>query len=144
MSEYYKDEHKYDDIINLPHHRSKERAHMSLHDRAAQFAPFAALSGHEEAIEETARLTDEKIILDETATERIAEKLYEISQHLCDKRDVSITYFMPDQRKSGGAYLTDIGTVKKIDEIEKAVIMDSGMKIKMEQIIEIEINPINV
>ena len=60
MSEYYKNQHKYDDIINLPHHQSKDRAHMSLHDRAAQFAPFAALTGHEEAIEETARLTDEK------------------------------------------------------------------------------------
>lgn len=63
MSRYYKDEHKYDDIIELPHHQSKERPHMSLHDRAAQFAPFAALSGHEEAIEETARLAAEKITL---------------------------------------------------------------------------------
>ena len=77
MSGYYKDEHRYDDIIHLPHHQSAERAHMSLHDRAAQFAPFAALSGHEEAIEETARLTDEKITLDETAIEKINEKLYE-------------------------------------------------------------------
>ena len=66
MSEYYKDANRYDDIINLPHHQSMERAHMSLHDRAAQFAPFAALTGHEEAIEETARLTDAKIILDES------------------------------------------------------------------------------
>lgn len=137
MSGYYKDEHKYDDIINLPHHRSEERAHMSLHDRAAQFAPFAALSGHEAAIEETARLTDEKVTLEETAIEKINEKFYEISQHLSEKWNVSITYFKPDKRKSGGAYLTDIGTVKRIDEIEKAIIMDSGMKIKMEQIIEI-------
>ena len=138
MSEYYKDEHRYDDIINLPHHQSRERAHMSLHDRAAQFAPFAALTGHEEAIEETARLTDEKITLDETAIEKINEKLNEISNHLPKKKTVSITYFKPDKRKSGGAYLTDIGTVKKIDEVEKVVIMDSGMKISMEQIIEIE------
>ena len=76
MSGYYKDERRYDDIISLPHHQSSERAHMSLHDRAAQFAPFAALSGHEEAIEETARLTDEKITLDESAIEKINEKLY--------------------------------------------------------------------
>ena len=138
MSEYYKDEHRYDDIINLPHHQSRERAHMSLHDRAAQFAPFAALTGHEEAIEETARLTDEKITLDETAIEKINEKLNEIANHLAEKKTVSITYFKPDKRKSGGAYLTDIGTVKKIDEVEKVVIMDSGMKISMEQIIEIE------
>ena len=138
MSGYYKDEHRYDDIINLPHHQSRERAHMSLHDRAAQFAPFAALTGHEEAIDETARLTDEKITLTETAIDKINEKLYEISQHLTEKRNVSITYFKPDSHKSGGAYLTDIGTIKKIDAIEKVIIMDSGMKILMEQIIEIE------
>ena len=138
MSAYYKDEHRYDDIINLPHHQSRERAHMSLHDRAAQFAPFAALSGHEEAIEETARLTDEKITLDEVAIEKINEKLCEIANHLPEKRTVSIMYFRPDKRKSGGAYLTDIGTVKKIDEIEKVIVMDNGMKISMEQIIEIE------
>lgn len=138
MSEYYKDKHRYDDIINLPHHQSTERVHMSLHDRAAQFAPFAALTGHEEAIEETARLTDEKIILDETAIEKINEMLYELSQKLADKQTVSITYFKPDELKQGGAYLTDIGSIKKIDDIEKVVIMDSGMKIKMERILSIE------
>lgn len=139
MSEYYKDANRYDDIINLPHHQSTERAHMSLHDRAAQFAPFAALTGHEEAIEETARLTDAKIILDESAVEKINEKLYEISQHLTEKWNVSITYFRPDMLKKGGAYLTDVGTIKKIDVIEKMVFMDSGMKIAMEQIVEIDI-----
>lgn len=138
MSGYYKDEHRYDDIMALPHHQSKERTHMSLHDRAAQFAPFAALAGHEETIEETARLTDEKIMLDETAIEKINEKLYDISQHLSEKRNVSITYFRPDTQKCGGAYLTDVGTVKKMDEVEKVILMDSGMKIAMEQIIEIE------
>ena len=139
MSGYYKDEHRYDDIINLPHHQSTERAHMSLHDRAAQFAPFAALSGHEEAIEETARLTDEKIILDESAIEKINEKLYEISQNLSEKWNVTITYFRPDALKKGGAYLTDVGSIKKIDEIERHLIMDSGIKIKMEQIVGIEV-----
>ena len=138
MSGYYKDEHRYDDIMDLPHHQSKERTHMSLHDRAAQFAPFAALAGHEEAIEETARLTDEKIMLDETAIEKINEKLYDISQHLSQKRNVSITYFRSATQKCGGAYLTDVGTVKKMDEVEKVILMDSGMKIAMEQIIEIE------
>lgn len=137
MSGYYKDEHRYDDIINLPHHRSTERAHMSLHDRAAQFAPFAALNGYGEAIDETARLTDEKIIPDETAIEKINEKLYEISRHLPEKRNVTITYFRPDALKKGGVYLTDVGIVKKIDDIEKIVIMDSGMQIPMEQIVGI-------
>ncbi len=138
MSEYYRDAHKYDDIIDMPHHQSKERPHMSLHDRAAQFAPFAALTGHEDAIKETARLTDEKIVLDESDVGRINEKLFEISQHLSEKRKISITYFKADQKKSGGAYLTDIGTIKKIDETEKIVIMDSGMKIALENIVGIE------
>ena len=78
MSGYYKDEHRYDDIMQLPHHQSTKRAHMSLHDRAAQFAPFAALTGHEAAIEETARLTEDEITLDETAIATINEILYEI------------------------------------------------------------------
>lgn len=138
MSGYYEDEHRYDDIIHLPHHRSGERPHMSLHDRAAQFAPFAALTGYGEAIDETARLTEEKLILDETAIEEINEKLYDISQHLSEKRNVSITYFRKDALKRGGAYLTDTGTIKKLDETEKTVIMDSGMIIKMDQIVAIE------
>lgn len=137
MSEYYKDEHRYDDIIDLPHHQSSNRPHMSLHDRAAQFAPFAALTGHEEAVEEKARYTDDKIILDEMMIERINEKIYEISHHLQDKWVVSITYFKPDNLKKGGAYLTDVGTVKKIDEPGQMIIMDSGMKINMEHIIDI-------
>lgn len=138
MSEYYKDAHRYDDIINLPHHQSSERAHMSLHDRAAQFAPFAALTGHEEAIEETARVTDAQVTLDESAIAKNNEMIYELSQHLSERRIVSITYFKPDRKKAGGAYLTDVGSVKKIDELMKTILMDSGMKIPMEQIIEME------
>lgn len=139
MSRYYTDEHRYDDIINLSKHQSTKHPHMSLHDRAAQFAPFSALSGHEEVIEETARFTDEKIILDESTIKKINEKLYEISKHLSEKWNVSITYFRRDRLKMGGTYLTDIGSIRKIDEIEKQVIMDSGMKIKMEEIVGIEI-----
>lgn len=138
MSEYYKDADRYEDIINLPHHRSSKRAHMSLHDRAAQFAPFAALTGHEEAIEETARLTDEEVILDENTIEKINQKLYDIVQHLPEKRNVVITYFRPDTLKQGGAYLTDVGSVNKVDEKAKKVFMDSGMAIDMEQIVEVE------
>lgn len=137
MSDYYRDAHRYDDIIGLPHHQSTNRPHMPLHDRAAQFAPFAALSGHEEAIEETARLTDEEIVLDETVIQAINEKLWELSLHLGEKSTVSITYFKPDKRKSGGAYLTDIGTIKRIDGAAKIVIMDSGMKIPMEHIVNL-------
>ena len=140
MSGYYKDKHIYDDIINLPHYQSKKRAHMSLEDRAAQFASFAALTGHEEAIEETARLTEKKIVLDEAAKEAISEKLFEISQSLDKKWNVSITYFKPDRFKEGGAYLTDIGVVKKIDEVEKIVVMDNGMRVEIEGIIGVGID----
>ena len=140
MSGYYKDEHIYDDIINLPHYQSKKRAHMSLEDRAAQFASFAALTGHEEAIEETARLTEKKIVLDEVAKEAISMKLFEISRNLDKKWNVSITYFKPDRFKEGGAYLTDIGVVKKIDEVEKIIVMDNGMRIEIEGIIGVEID----
>ena len=139
MTRYYKDAHRYDDIINLPHHQSKERPHMSLHDRAAQFAPFAALTGHEDAIKETARLTENEMLLDESIKEEINSKINELSEHLSEKQNVSITYFKPDKKKTGGAYLTDIGVVKKINEAEKILIMDSGMKIPMEQIYGIEI-----
>lgn len=139
MTRYYKDAHRYDDIINLPHHQSKERPHMSLHDRAAQFAPFAALTGHEDAIKETARLTENEMLLDESIKEEINSKINELSEHLSEKQNVSITYFKPDKKKNGGAYLTDIGVIKKINEVEKVLIMDNGMKIQMEQIYGIEI-----
>lgn len=139
MSGYYQDEHRYDDMIHLPHHQSTKRAHMSLHDRAAQFAPFAALTGHEAAIEETARLTEAEIVLDDTVVAAINDKLYEISQHLSEKWRVSITYFKPDAKKQGGAYLTDVGTIQKINQAEQLVIMDSGMCIEMKQIINLEV-----
>lgn len=139
MSGYYQDEHRYDDMMHLPHHQSTKRAHMSLHDRAAQFAPFAALTGHEAAIEETARLTEDEITLDDTALSDINDRLYEISQHLSEQWKVSVTYFRPDAKKQGGAYLTDVGTIRKINEIEQFIIMDSGICIKMEQIIRIEV-----
>ena len=138
MSRYYKDEHRYDDILHLPHHQSNERAHMSLHDRAAQFAPFAAVAGHDAAIAETARVTEEKIILDETMIEIINKTLYEIARCHTGKRHVTITYYRPDSRKKGGAYVTDVGVVNKINETENLVIMDSGITIKMEYIVGIE------
>ena len=110
---------------------------MSLHDRAAQFSPFAALTGYDEAISETQRLTEEQVTLDETEVARINEQLSEIAQHLSERWQVTITYFLPDARKSGGAYLTDTGTVKKIDEVEHVVRMDSGIGISMERIVSI-------
>ncbi|MGN0415865.1 MAG: hypothetical protein ACI4FX_10290 [Agathobacter sp.] len=129
----------YEDMLYLPHHQSTKRKHMSLHDRAAQFAPFAALNGYEDAIEETGRLTEEEMILDETAVAQINEQLQYLSAHVGEHITVSVTYFKPDERKSGGAYLTDIGVVKRVDETNHFLIMDNGVAISMEQIREIEI-----
>ena len=135
-----REESKYADIINLPYKKTTYRPQMSLHDRAAQFAPFAALTGHEEAIEETARLTEEKIVLDEGTMEIIGVKLYELSQNIHKKWNISITYFKQDTLKNGGVYLTDVGTVKKVDNVEKVLVMDSGMRINMDDIVGIRID----
>lgn len=132
-----KNTHQYDDIINLPHHKSKTRLHMSLEDRAAQFSPFAALTGHDAAIEETARLTDRKIELDEDAKARLNEKLQYIAENLGADIEVAITYFVPDNRKSGGEYVTKSGTVKKIDQYRNAIIMMDKEEIDIENIVEI-------
>ena len=129
----------YEDMLYLPHHQSTKRKHMSLHDRAAQFAPFAALNGYEDAIEETGRLTEEEMILDETAVAQINEQLQYLSAHVGEHITVSVTYFKPDERKSGGTYRTDIGVVKRVDETNHFLIMDNGVAISMEQIREIEI-----
>lgn len=137
-----REDNKYDDIIDKIYCKSNARPHMSLHDRAAQFAPFSALTGHEEAIEETARLTEEKIVLDEAAKEVIGKKLYEIAQNLDKKWNVSITYFKPDKLKSGGVYLTDVGVVKKINQVENILVVDSGMKIQIDEIVGITIEKV--
>ena len=129
---------KYDDIINLPHKQSSRRPRMSLYDRAAQFSPFAALTGHDAAIKETARLTDQKAELDEGNKERLNERLQIILENLSRSTEVTITYFLPDERKAGGAYVDVIGIVKKIDEYEQIVIMRNGTKIPIDDIIGIE------
>lgn len=127
----------YDDIINLPNPTSKKHLRMSLYDRAAQFSPFAALTGHDAAIQETARLTDEKVELDDDTLNRLNEQLNIIRNHIGTNERVSITYFVPDDRKSGGAYVTHSGTVKKIDEYERVVVMSDKTRIPIEQISEI-------
>lgn len=131
------DIHKYDDIINLPHHVSGTHAHMPAADRAAQFAPFAALTGHQEAVRETARHTDERIELDESCKEVLDEKLRYIREQAGERPVVTVTYFVPDDHKSGGSYVTVTGRMKKIDEYEKSLVMDDGERIWMEDIIEL-------
>lgn len=130
--------HKYDDIINLPHHVSKKHPQMSLHDRAAQFSPFAALTGHKAAINETARLTDEKQILSEDVIAKLNEQLNLIKENINTNPIVTITYFVPDDKKSGGAYISNTGVVKKIDEYNHTVVLTDKTVIPIEQISDIQ------
>lgn len=127
----------YDDIINLPHHTSTTHPHMSAYDRAAQFSPFAALTGYEDAVAETARLTDKKVELDEYSKAYLSERLNMIQDTLNEQPEVSITYFQPDKKKSGGAYVAVIGYVKKIDEYERTLVMRDAAKIPIDDIFEI-------
>ena len=131
---------KYDDIIYLPHHRSKKHAPMPLSDRAAQFSPFAALTGHDAAIKETARLTDKKIELDEYEVAVLDGILQTIKEKLSENPEITVTYFEPDIKKDGGKYVTVTGNVKKMDEYTKFLIMNDGGRIRIEDIIEIVVN----
>ncbi len=127
----------YSDIINLPHHVSETRPHMSMRDRAAQFSPFAALTGYDAAVKETARLTDQREELDEEVKEKISERLNLIQENLTAAPVVEITYFVPDEYKEGGAYNTASGTVKKIDEFQRLVVLTDGSAVPIDEIIEI-------
>lgn len=128
----------YDDIINMPHHVSSTRPQMSMMDRAAQFSPFAALTGYDGAIKETARLTDEKVELDDEAISILNMKIQMLVETSEDKPEVCITYFRPDEKKTGGSYVHATGIVKRIDEIERILVLTDGTKIKMEDIADIE------
>ena len=128
----------YDDIINLPHPVSKNHPQMPFRDRAAQFAPFAALTGHDAAIKETARLTDERLELSEEVIAQLNEKINIIRNNIGIEQNVSITYFIPDAKKAGGAYVTCSGSVKKIDEYEHTIIMTDQTVIPIEQISDIK------
>ena len=132
------DNKDYEDIIELPHHVSTSRPRMSMHDRAAQFSPFAALTGHGAAIAETARLTDSFQELDEGMTERLDQKIRIIREKKDQENPVVITYFLPDKEKTGGKYISAEGRVKKVDEYHNIIVMSDGTRIPMERIIEIE------
>lgn len=129
---------QYEDIIYQPHHTSKKRPRMSLRDRAAQFSPFAALTGHGAAVQETARLTSQRIELEDSEKETINGKLQWISQNLKERVKVEITYFVPDSYKEGGSYENVAGVVKRFDEANGCLVMEDGTKIPLEEIIGIE------
>ncbi len=128
----------YDDIIHLPRHVSAKHPQMSISDRAAQFSPFAALTGHGSAIKETARLTDERVELDEDRKDVLSERLQMIAERLKEHPEITITYFQPDAKKDGGAYVTVTGTVKKIDGYQRVTIMMDSTEIPINEIISIE------
>lgn len=128
----------YSDIINLPHPVSKRHPQMPMINRAAQFAPFAALTGYEAAIDETARLTDDKAELDEENQGHINEKLKLLRDNLAAKPEITVVYFQPDDRKSGGSYVTHTGIVKKIDDFSHLLFMEDGTMIHMGQLMELE------
>lgn len=129
---------QYDDIINLPHHVSKTRPQMSMVDRAAQFSPFAALTGYDAAIKETGRLTDEKVNLSEEEKEALDRKQQILMEWLGDHPALTITFFVPDEKKAGGAYMTKSGNLKKIGEFERVMLLTDGTKIPLDDVVEIE------
>lgn len=131
----------YDDIINLPHYQSPNRAHMTNYDRAAQFSPFAALTGYDDAVSETARLTDRKIELDEYGLDKLNERLNWIQEHISEQPEIAVTYFVADKKKAGGSYQTVSGIVKRIDEYERLLLMQDGNKLPIEDILEINTKP---
>lgn len=129
---------EYEDIIHLPHHVSKKHPQMSMRDRAAQFSPFAALTGYDAAVEETARLTHRRLELDEYEVQQLDERIRKIFQHLQEHPDISITYFLPDEKKDGGEYMTVTGRVKKIDQYERRIILMDGTLIPIKEVIGID------
>ena len=131
----YKDPHKYDEIINIPYVKSKQHKWMSRENRAAQFAPFAALNGHAETMEETKRRVDTKIELDDDAYYLLNQKIQTIIES--NQKEMTITYFVHDAKKEGGSYQTYSGVLKKFNPINKTILMDT-LEIKIEDIIDID------
>ena len=124
----------YADIIDLPHHVSRNHPQMSMHDRAAQFAPFAALTGYEAEVGETARLTAQKRELDAQEAEELNRQLAAIIEHLSERPEVTVEYFVPDERKAGGAYVTVTGRVRHVSLPEKILVMEDGTVVDLENV----------
>ena len=128
---------RYDEIMGLPHHVSKTRPQMPMSDRAAQFAPFAALTGYDSAIKETGRLTDERIELDEEALAALDRKYQLLMDTLDDAPEVTIIYFQPDERKAGGQYVSATGTVKKVDTFGRRILLQDGTRIPLDSVYDL-------
>ncbi len=124
----------YDDIIRLPHHVSRNHPQMPLRDRAAQFAPFSALTGYEEAVWETARLTAEKRELSPQETAELNRRLADLAARLKNRPEVTVEYFVPDERKSGGTYVTVTGAVRNISAAERIMTLTDGTAVPLDDI----------
>lgn len=129
---------KYEDIINLPHPVSKKHPQMNVSDRAAQFSPFAALTGYDAIIQETERITEKRINLDEYSIATLNEKLMVVKENINLHPEISVKYFVPDKKKEGGAYVEFKGKVKKIDEYMGKIIFEDGTEVWLIDIIEIK------
>ena len=133
--------HQYDDILHLPHHVSETRPHMQLSDRAAQFSPFAALTGYDDAIDETARWTDEKRELTEERQRFIGAQLHILQEQRRSEPEIMVTYFVPDEKKAGGAYRTLRGRVRRADPITGVLELQDGTEIPFDDIFSIDPPP---
>ncbi|MCM1525425.1 MAG: hypothetical protein NC120_13330 [Ruminococcus sp.] len=131
---------KYDDIINLPHHVSAAHSQMSMHDRAAQFSPFAALTGYDDTVRETARLTDEKKELTSDKISDLNKKIAFLAEHAGERPEITVEYFIPDEKKSGGRYGAFSGRFRRIDEYNFNMVFVSGEKIPLDDICKIDIS----
>ncbi len=124
----------YDDILYLPHHRSLTHPHMSGHSRAAQFAPFAALSGYEDAISETARLTERRPVLTEEERDALDVRLQILMELATERPEITVTWFIPDERKEGGAIDRTTGTVRRVDPYEALLYFTDGRTLPLQNI----------
>ena len=128
---------KYDDIIGMPHHTSPRHPRMSMRDRAAQFAPFSALTGYGDVVDETARLTDGRIVLTEDAKALLDFKQRLLQERIDTKPEITVTYFVKDARKSGGSYQTVRGRLLRIDNVERTLVLEGGRRINAQDVIDI-------
>ncbi|MBQ3675986.1 MAG: hypothetical protein II926_01270 [Bacteroidales bacterium] len=129
---------KYDDIINLPHHVSETHPQMSMRNRAAQFSPFAALSGHSDAIHQTARYTDDFQGVDESNVEALNQKIAMILDKINEHPQITVTYFKPDEKKEGGSYTLKTGNIKRVDDYEHVLQFTDNEEIPIQSIFNID------
>lgn len=130
--------HKYDDILYLPHHTSKQHPRMSNQERAAQFSPFAALTGYDAAIKETARVTQTQMELDEDEKELLNHQMQFLLENISLHPRIAITYYVPDTRKAGGTYCTVTGNIKKFDLYEKFIVLQDELRINIKDIVKLD------